>query len=104
LNVQRGKGFSASSSEFDRKSLELFRGEAEGFVKKTLTQAKVNATPYVILDTSIVEAIVRVAKDHDLVVMGASNEWFLRRRLFGSIPDQIANNSPVSVLMVRSGE
>jgi APA family basic amino acid/polyamine antiporter len=104
LNVQRGKGFSASSSEFDRKSLELFRGEAEGFVKKTLTQAKVDATPYVILDTSIVEAIVRAAKDHDLVVMGASNEWFLRRRLFGSIPDQIANNSPVSVLMVRSAE
>jgi amino acid transporter/nucleotide-binding universal stress UspA family protein len=104
LNVQRGKGFSASSSEFDSKSLELFRSETEGFVRKTLAKAKVDAAPYVIFDTNIVEAIVRAAKDHDLVVMGASNEWFLRRRLFGSIPDQIANNSPVSVLMVRSGE
>ena len=104
LNVQRGKGVSDSSSEFDRQSVELFQSEALDFVRETLSSAGVVAIPRVILDTDIVEAIVHEADDHDLIVMGASNEWFLRRRLFGSIPDQIANNASVSVLMVRSEE
>ncbi len=104
LNIQKGKGIMATDSEFDRKSLELFQGEAEKFVKETLIKAKVKATPAVIFETNIAEAIARAAKDHDLVVMGASNEWFLRRRVFGSVPDQVANSAPVSVLMVRSRE
>jgi amino acid transporter/nucleotide-binding universal stress UspA family protein len=104
LNIQKGKGIMATESEFDRKSLELFQGEAEKFVRETLIKAKVNATPAVIFETNIAEAIVRVAKEHDLVVMGASNEWFLRRRVFGSVPDLVANSAPVSVLMVRSSE
>jgi len=37
-----------------------------------------------------------------LIVMGASNEWALRQRLFGSLPDQVADHSPISVLMVRA--
>jgi APA family basic amino acid/polyamine antiporter len=104
LNVQRGKGVSASCSEYDRQSVELFQSEAMNFVQETLIGAGVKADPHVILDTDIVGAIVRVANDHDLIVMGASNEWFLRRRLFGSIPDQIANAAMISVLMVRSEE
>ena len=64
--------------------------------------AGVEAELRVIVDTDIVKAIVHEGDDHDLIVMGASNEWFLRWRLFGSIPDQIANNASVSVLMVRS--
>jgi nucleotide-binding universal stress UspA family protein len=104
LNVQRGKGVSDSCSEFDRQSVELFQSEALDFVKKTLDSAGVDAEPCIILDTDIVNAIVRVAREHDIIVMGASNEWFLRRRLFGSIPDQIANQASVSVLMVRSEE
>ncbi len=102
LNVQKGKGVSDSCSEFDRMSVELFQSEAMGFVRETLNSAGIDAEPCVILDTDIVNAIVRVADSHDLIVMGASNEWFLRKRLFGSIPDQVANNAPVSVLMVRS--
>ena len=52
--------------------------------------------------TDVAQAIIRAAEDHDLIVMGASNEWTLRRWLFGSLPDQVANRAPVSVLMVRS--
>jgi nucleotide-binding universal stress UspA family protein len=102
LNVQRGKGVSDSNSEFECQSVQLFQSEAQDFVRETLVEAGVKADPCVILDTDIVKAIVRAAEDHDLIVMGASNEWFLRRRLFGSIPDQIANSATVSVLMVRS--
>ncbi|OQY17682.1 MAG: hypothetical protein B6I35_14350 [Anaerolineaceae bacterium 4572_32.2] len=41
---------------------------------------------------------------YDLIVIGASEEWFLRNMLFGSVPDLIANGAPCSVLMVRKHE
>lgn len=42
------------------------------------------------------------AASYDLVMMGASKEWILKNMLFGSIPDLVAEECPVSVLMVRS--
>jgi nucleotide-binding universal stress UspA family protein len=40
----------------------------------------------------------------DLIVIGASEEWFLRDMLFGSIPDVVAERAPCSVLLVRKHE
>lgn len=37
----------------------------------------------------------------DLVIIGASQEWGVRRVLFGTITDIIADSAPCSVLMVR---
>ena len=102
LNVQVGRGPSAASSDFDRESIRLFQGKAEDFVRDTLTEAGVPADICVVMETDIAGAIVRTAEEHDLIVMGASEEWALRRWLFGSIPDKVANQSSVSVLMVRS--
>jgi amino acid transporter/nucleotide-binding universal stress UspA family protein len=42
--------------------------------------------------------------DYDLIVIGASEEWFLKDLLFGSIPDRVADGAPCSVLMVRKYE
>ena len=41
---------------------------------------------------------------YDLTVIGASEEWFLRELLFGSVPDRIADGAPCSVLLVRKYE
>jgi nucleotide-binding universal stress UspA family protein len=41
---------------------------------------------------------------YDLVTIGASEEWFLKDLLFGSIPDRVANTADCSVLMVRKYE
>jgi APA family basic amino acid/polyamine antiporter len=41
---------------------------------------------------------------YDLIAIGASEEWFLKTLLFGSIPDRIADGVPCSVLMVRKHE
>jgi len=41
---------------------------------------------------------------YDLIAIGASEEWFLRNLLFGSIPDRVADGAPCSVLMVRKYE
>jgi len=59
---------------------------------------------------SVAEGILaEVAKtedreDYDLIAIGASEEWFLRNLLFGSIPDRVANGAPCSALMVRKHE
>ncbi len=102
LKVQHGKGISESSSDFDRQSVTFFRSEAEKFAQKTLDKAGVAADVNVVMNTNISKAIVEASSDHDLIVIGASNELFLRRRFFGSIPEQVAENAPVSVLMVRA--
>ncbi|MCB0078859.1 MAG: amino acid permease [Anaerolineales bacterium] len=41
------------------------------------------------------------AQNYDLLIIGASRESTLRRVLFGSIPDIVADNANCSVLMVR---
>jgi amino acid transporter len=41
---------------------------------------------------------------YDLIAIGASEEWFLKNLLFGSIPDRVADGAPCSVLMVRKYE
>ncbi len=41
---------------------------------------------------------------YDLVIIGASEEWPLRNWLFGAMPDQIAEQAPCAVLLVRSYE
>jgi amino acid transporter/nucleotide-binding universal stress UspA family protein len=38
---------------------------------------------------------------YDLVIIGASREWVVRRVFFGSIPDTVADRAYCSVLMVR---
>lgn len=59
---------------------------------------------------SVVEGILAEAagaedrEGYDLIAIGASEEWFLRSLLFGSIPDRVANGAPCSVLMVRKHE
>jgi nucleotide-binding universal stress UspA family protein len=52
----------------------------------------------------ILEEATESDEEYDLIVIGASEEWFLQDLLFGSIPDQVANNVSCSVLMVRKYE
>jgi nucleotide-binding universal stress UspA family protein len=102
LNVQIGRGPSAAHTEFDRQSIQLFQDKAGEFVKDTLDAVGVSADVEVVIDTDIARAIAKTAQKQDLIVIGASEEWALRRRLFGSIPDKVADRAEASVLMVRS--
>lgn len=52
----------------------------------------------------IVGKIAEESKGYDLVMVGASSEWKLKRSLFGSIPDGTANKAHCSVLMVKGVE
>ncbi len=104
LWIQKGKGIGAEDSEFDHESVALFRDQAKTMGIQVMEERGVQAEVEVATGSDIAEAIVDAAEPNDLIVMGASNEWSLRQRLFGSIPDQVADQAPGSVLMVRSKE
>lgn len=56
-----------------------------------------------IVDGALAEA-AQADEPYNLIVTGASEEWFLRNLLFGSVTDRIADGAPCSVLMVRKYE
>ena len=102
LKVQVGRGISDESSDFERQSVALFKEHAEEYGKDLLDEIDVKAEMRVEIGEDIAQTIVKTSEEYDLIVMGASNEWALRQRLFGSLPDQVADHSPISVLMVRA--
>ena len=55
---------------------------------------------------SVQEGILRAAGEcsHDLIVLGASEEWSLDTRLFGTVDDWIAERAPCSVVFCRRYE
>ena len=72
------------------------------FVRGILKEVTVNAEIVAVIDTDISHGIIKIAADYDLIIIGASEEWAVSQWLFGSIPDRVANQASVSVLMVRS--
>ena len=83
---------------FNEKSLG-----AKSAVDRTFAEAG-QASPVqfrVIEDYSPVAAILREAKDYDLVVIGGGEEWGLESQMFGFRPQRIAQDCPTSLLIVR---
>ncbi len=62
----------------------------------------IDASITVLPSTQVIPPIVERAEADDLIILGASNDWRQENFLAGSIPDEIANQAPCSVLMVRS--
>ena len=76
---------------------QLFKG-----TKLQLELLGVDAPIHIFPGNDVVTSIVEHTLEGDLVVLGASNDWRQEEHLAGSIPDEIANQVPSSVLMVRS--
>ncbi len=55
----------------------------------------------VVKHDSPVDAVLETGKEFDLVVIGVSEEWGLSSNPFGWRPERIAENLPVSMLIVR---
>ncbi len=103
MTVQVGQGHAQAKSDFDHESLDLFENLAGDYVRHALRETGVTADVSVVINTDIAQAIIDTAQEHDLVIIGASEEWAVRQWLFGSLPDRVANGAEASVLMVRSG-
>lgn len=85
--------------------MDTERSGVEKIIRDELGEVPEYVTPLVVQSTQVVESILEKAKeDFDLIVIGASEEWFMQNWLFGSIPDIIAERAPCSVLMVKKRE
>ena len=52
-------------------------------------------------DTDVVSAILGESQNHDLLILGASNEGILKQMLFGQIPEKIASKCEKTVILVK---
>ena len=55
----------------------------------------------VVAASNVVEGIVQAGKNCDLILIGASEESLIDQVLFGTIPEQVAQQSETPVLMVK---
>lgn len=84
-----------------------WEGERAGFLDLVSAEApglRYNTELSLVRHSSVVQAILAEVErvSCDLVVIGASDEGWLRNWLFGAIPERVAERVPCSVLLVRS--
>ena len=82
--------------------LQRYCSQLAADTRLQLDLLNIDAPLAVVPASTVVPAIVARAQNHDLIVLGASNDWRQDEHLAGSIPDEIAYQVPCSVLMVRS--
>lgn len=82
--------------------LQRYCSQLAADTRLQLDLLNIDAPLAVVPAITVVPAIVARAQNHDLIVLGASNDWRQDEHLAGSIPDEIAYQVPCSVLMVRS--
>jgi amino acid transporter/nucleotide-binding universal stress UspA family protein len=79
--------------EVQARGFELLRNLASGYDYPL--EVKVDPAD------DIVEGIVTESAQHDLVVIGATDERLFEQVLFGTIPELVALRAPVTVMMVK---
>jgi len=89
------------------KDVDMAAEEAavQKLIRDELGEANGRVSTRVVQSPSVVEGILSEASQgYDLVLIGASEEWFLHNWLSGAIPDLVAERAPCSVLQVRKHE
>jgi nucleotide-binding universal stress UspA family protein len=76
---------------------------ARSVVEKTYADSALTAPLNFVVeeDLSPVDAVLRRAKDFDLVVIGVEEQWGMESHLFGWRPERIARDAETSLLIVR---
>jgi amino acid transporter/nucleotide-binding universal stress UspA family protein len=78
---------------------------AEKLIHDELGDVDGRVSARIVQSAAVVDSILTEARQgYDLLVIGASEEWFLRNWLFGAIPDEVAERAPCSVLLVKKHE
>ncbi|MBI93635.1 MAG: hypothetical protein CME05_10590 [Gemmatimonadaceae bacterium] len=82
--------------------LERYRKQVSDDLRLQLRLLNLDPPFEVIPAKDVVSPIVERAREDDLLVVGAANDWREEGFLAGSIPDEMAYRAPCSVLTVRS--
>lgn len=81
------------------------RVAAENLIRDELGDADGRVSVRVVHSPSVDKRILLESRQgYDLLIIGASEEWFLRNWLFGAIPDEVAERAACSVLLVKKHE
>ena len=102
MTVKVDREYSEAISAFDVANQRFLQNFGVKFVRDIMKEVGVTAEILAVIDTDISRGIINIAADYDLIIIGASEEWAVSQWLFGSIPDRVANQASVSVLMARS--
>lgn len=95
--------FSLRPPEFDNGELEKWFEEIKVYCRERDIQGE--RLDFGIVPTRDVLGSLLVEADAaDLFIVGASRDWVLRQRLFGTIPDALANRSRTTIVMVKQQE
>jgi nucleotide-binding universal stress UspA family protein len=85
-------------------------GDAEAFVAEGREALADTAGPEVPVETTVREsddvtaAVVDEAGSHDVVVLGATRQGALRRKLAGSVPRRVVDRTDRTVILARNGD
>lgn len=84
---------------------DIERGRALGYLEVTITEATgLKSETKIIEAEGIVEGILKEASEgYDLLMIGDNRGMMLQNLGFGNTPEQIANQAPCSVMMIRRG-
>ncbi len=83
-------------------------GQQERLAAEKAALTEGDASPPALASTRILEgagvaeSIIRAAADYDAVMVGASEDSFSQRILFGTIPERIAREAPGTVIVFKS--
>lgn len=89
--------------QIDR-TLEAMRERARDMRDKEGSDLQLEAVPirsHLVEAESVVEGIVQAGAEADLVLVGASEESVIDQVLFGTLPEQVAQQCPSPVMMIK---
>jgi nucleotide-binding universal stress UspA family protein len=61
----------------------------------------VSVETHLVEDDDVAETLSDAAEDHDVTVMAAESEGFLRKLVFGAVPESVGNRVASTTIMVR---
>lgn len=83
---------------------ELNADQLEELHTKMVNDLEIEGMPIelkIVAADDVVEGILREAAGFDQIIIGASDEGLLEQSLFGSIPQRVAEEAPMTVVMVK---
>ncbi|MFW5980484.1 MAG: universal stress protein [Halanaerobiaceae bacterium] len=64
----------------------------------------INAKTEMVISSNFLDEITEISKKYELMILGPSGGWWLRKNLFGKKADKIAANAHCSVLLHKSNK
>ncbi|WGI16998.1 amino acid permease [Methanonatronarchaeum sp. AMET-Sl] len=99
--ASKGDGFIELLRVIDPRASSKEIEKIQKFQERSEKRIEVESTSRIIKDKDVSKALISESKKFDLVVMSASQESALKGFLFGTIPNEVADKTDTSILIVQ---